>query len=69
MIICEVLNVTPEELLSGVDFPDKRSRREDYLIIGRDTEFGMLVEKYRELSPEMRGRIMRYLNAVSREEA
>ncbi|MCC8125917.1 MAG: helix-turn-helix domain-containing protein [Clostridiales bacterium] len=65
MIICEVLDVPPEELLSGVDFPDGRSRAQDNLIIGRNTELGILVEKYQRLSPQLRGRIMGYLEAIA----
>ncbi|MCD7885089.1 MAG: helix-turn-helix domain-containing protein [Lachnospiraceae bacterium] len=64
LIICETLEVTPEELLSGVDHSDGRSRKSDYYIIGKDTELGTLIEQYRSLSPEMRGRIEGYMEAL-----
>jgi len=65
LVICEVLGVTPEELLSGVSYPDGRSRKQEYILVGKNTELGIMVEKYGRLSPEMRGRVAGYLDALS----
>ncbi|MCD8014585.1 MAG: helix-turn-helix domain-containing protein [Lachnospiraceae bacterium] len=64
LIICEVLDVTPEELLSGTEQSGGRSRKQDYYIIGKDTELGLLVESYRNLAPEMRARLEGYMEAL-----
>ncbi len=64
MIICEVLNVSPEELLSGADPKGKRSRKESYLVIDRSTELGILIDTYQSLDPALRGRVQGYIKAL-----
>ncbi len=65
MIICEVLGVAPEELLSGADNADGRSRKQENIVIAKDTELGIFIEKYGNLSAEQRGRLLGYLDALS----
>ena len=65
LIICEVLEVTPEELLSGADNADGRSRKQDYMVVGRNSELGIMIEKYGDLSAGQRRRLLGYLDALS----
>lgn len=64
LIICEVLGVTPYELLSGAEHTGSRSRGNDTYVISKETEIGMLVESYQKLSPDMQKRLLGYLEAL-----
>lgn len=65
MIICEVLNVTPEELLSGVETSGTRSRDVDYYVIGKKTELGIFIEEYQALDEQRKERLLGYMKALS----
>ena len=65
MIICEVLNVTPEELLSGVETLGTRSRDVDYYVIGKKTELGIFIEEYQALDEQRKERLLGYMKALS----
>ena len=65
LIICEVLNVTPYDLLSGAEHMGSRSRSADTYVISKGTEIGTLVETYQKLEPDMQKRAMGYLEALS----
>lgn len=62
MIICEVLKVTPYELLSGTK--SSGSYETDYVLVGKGTEEHMLIEKYRSLKQMDKGRILGYLQML-----
>ena len=62
LIICEVLDITPDELLSGAECMGDRQM--GYVRIGRETEEYVLVEQYRSLNISDRGRLMGYLQAM-----
>lgn len=64
LIICEVLEVTPYELLSGAEHTGSRSRDNNTYVISKGTEIGMLVESYQKLNPDMQKRLMGYLEAL-----
>ena len=64
LIICEVLEVTPYELLSGAEHTGSRSRDNNTYVISKGTEIGMLVESYQKLNPDMQTRLMGYLEAL-----
>lgn len=64
LIICEVLEVTPYELLSGAEHTGSRSRDNNTYVISKGTEIGMLVESYQNLNPDMQKRLMGYLEAL-----
>ena len=66
--ICEALEVTPNELLSGGDSSGTRSYKTDYFIIAKETELGVFLEKYQALNPTNRGRILGYLEALREQE-
>lgn len=62
LIICEVLGITPDELLSGAECMG--DRQVSYIRIGKGTDEYALVEQYRSLKPSDKGRILGYLQAV-----
>ncbi|MCR5702339.1 MAG: helix-turn-helix domain-containing protein [Lachnospiraceae bacterium] len=65
LIISEVLGVTPYELLSGIENVDARSKLNDYYVVSKDSELGMLIEQYQELGASDKGRLLGYLQAIS----
>lgn len=62
MIICEVLNVTPYDILSGAE--SDKYENVDYIVINKDSEEYVLVEQYRELPDTSRDRLKGYLAAL-----
>lgn len=63
MLICEVLGVSPYELLSGVENENYTSL--DYIIIDKNTEEYRLIERYRSLKAERQARLLGYMEALS----
>ena len=66
LIICEVLEVTPYDLLSGAEHTGNRSRANDTYVISKGTDIGVLVESYQQLSTEQQKRLMGYLDAIKK---
>ena len=64
LIICEVLDVTPYELLSGAEHAGNRSRDNNTYVISKETEIGMLVETYQKLDTNAQKRLIGYLEAL-----
>lgn len=64
LIICEVLGVTPYELLSGAEHIGRRSRENLTYVIDKGTELGMLVESYEQLEGSMQKKLLGYLEAL-----
>ena len=62
MVICSVLGVTPYDLLSDTDTKVKKDM--DYMMIGKETEDYMLLEKFHSLEQSDRGRVLGYLQAL-----
>ena len=62
MAICDVLEVTPYELLSGTE--GKKFKELDYIIIGKDTQEYELIVSFRNLAVRTRSRLMGYLEAI-----
>ena len=65
LTICEVLNVTPYELLSGVEDEGTRSRKSDYFVIDKETELGDLIVRFQNMDQKDKGRLLGYLSALS----
>lgn len=63
MLICSVLNVSPYELLSGVESEDYKST--DYIMLDKKTEEYRLIEQYRSLESERRQRLFGYMEALA----
>ena len=64
LIICEVLGVTPYELLSGAEHTGKRSRENLTYVIDKGTELGILVENYQQLEGSMQKKLLGYMEAL-----
>ncbi len=64
MIICEVLDVTPYELLSGTDGRGGRSRMSDCIIVDKDTELGEFLVSYQAMDTKMKERVLGYMKAL-----
>ena len=64
LIICEVLGVTPYELLSGAEHMGQRSRENMTYVIDKGTELGILVESYQQLEENMQRKVLGYMEAL-----
>lgn len=64
LIICEVLGVTPYELLSGAEHIGHRSRENMTFVIDKGTELGILVESYQQLEGSMQKKLLGYMEAL-----
>ena len=65
LVICDVLDVTPYELLSNVKEEGGRANKVSYRIVVEGTEEDMLIEAYEKLDAKARGRLMGYMEALS----
>ena len=64
MIICKVLDVTPEWLLSGMENSGSRGNNSQWYVIDKDTEMGMIISRYHNMDESQRNRLIGYLEAV-----
>lgn len=64
LIICDVLNVTPYELLGGTDGIGKRSNPAEMIILDKNSEIGQLVVEYSKMNTDMQNRILGYMRAL-----
>jgi len=64
LIICEVLNVTPYELLGGTDGVGNRSNPAEVIILNKDSEMGRLVVGYSNMDKGLQGRLLGYMKAL-----
>jgi len=65
LIICEVLKVTPYELLGGTDGEGKRSNPSEVIIIEKNSEHGQAVCDFLALDQGRQGRVLGYLKALT----
>lgn len=65
MVICEVLGITPYELLTG-NAPAESGAvsEEDCMILNKNSREYRLVETYRSLNPDARKKLEGYLRAL-----
>ena len=65
MIICEVLDISPYELLQGTESrKSKEYRPQNYLVIGRDSDEFELIETYQSLDEDSKKRLEGYVKAL-----
>lgn len=62
MVICDVLEVSPVELLSGTE--SQNFKQLDYLIISKESPEFDLITTYRSLGPKTRARLTGYMEAL-----
>lgn len=66
MLICEVLDITPYELLSGVE--NENYRPMDNVIVDKKSEDYIFLKKLRALGEKDRYRVMGYLDCLGKAE-
>ena len=64
LIICEVLDVTPYELLGGTEGRGERSNRSDVVIVDKNTEHGEIICEYLAMDDRMKQRLIGYMKAL-----
>ena len=64
MIICKVLDVTPEWLLSGVETAGSRGNPRDWYAIEANTESGQLITMFNSLDKSGQERLLGYAEAL-----
>lgn len=65
MIICEVLGVSPYELLLGTDNKKlKEYKQVDHVVINKDSKEYALIETYQKLDLSAQRRLEGYMNAL-----
>ena len=64
MIICKVLDVTPEWLLSGVEMHGTRSNPMEWLVVDPGTEIGTILTAYNSFDSGTQKRILGYVQAL-----
>lgn len=65
MIICKVLGVTPEWLLSGIEPQGERGNPQKWFAIDADTDAGQLLISFNSMNAGMQERILGYAEALS----
>ncbi len=64
LVICDVLKVSPEWLLSGIDTDGGYRGKPDWFVVDRKSEIGLLIETYNQLDEQCRKRMHGYLEAL-----
>jgi transcriptional regulator with XRE-family HTH domain len=62
MVICDVLEITPLELLTGVDSSSQDNT--DFVVLNKNSAEYQLVETYRQLGGDARKRVEGYMAAL-----
>ena len=65
LIICNVLNVSPYELLGGTDVVGTRSNPSEFILVEKNSEIGESLMTFYSLDREKQGRILGYMKALS----
>ena len=66
LVICKVLNVTPEWLLSGVETHGTRSNPASIIAVDVSTDAGVLLATYNSCDAAMQARILGYAQAIGK---
>ena len=64
LIICEVLNVTPYELLGGTDGVGSRSNPSEVLLVEKESELGKVICEFLSMDKGLQGRLIGYMKAL-----
>ena len=64
LIICDVLNVTPYELLGATEGRGRRSNPSEVIILQKDSEVGRIIEEYLGMSEKYQERLLGYMKAL-----
>lgn len=63
MIICDVLKVSPYELLSGTE--NENFKLPDYVMINKESEEYAVLEQFRGMDGDMKKRLMEYVKKLA----
>ena len=61
MIICEVLGISPYQLLTGAEGKSNSRKQVDYVAVDKDSKEYMLIETYQELSDNAREELEEFM--------
>ncbi len=64
LIICKVLDCSPEWLLSGLDHSGERSNPIPWYVVDRDSEIGQIIQEYHQFDEAQRARLLGYMEAL-----
>ena len=64
MVICKVLDVSPQWLLSGVEATGDRGNPRDWYAIDANTDSGLLISTFNSLDKSQQARILGYAEAL-----
>ena len=64
MVICKVLGVTPEWLLSGVETRGTRSNPMEWYAVDAGTEAGYIITAYNSFDASRQARLLGYVQAL-----
>ncbi len=64
MVICKVLDVSPQWLLSGVDIAGDRGNPREWYAIDAGTDSGMLITTFNSLDKSQQARLLGYAEAL-----
>lgn len=65
MIICQVLDISPYELLTGVESNlESESENIDYIVVEKKSKEYQLIESYRNLDKDSKNRLEGYIVAL-----
>ena len=64
MVICKVLDVSPQWLLSGVEAAGDRGNPREWYAIDADTDSGILITTFNSLDKSQQARLMGYAEAL-----
>ena len=64
MIICKVLGVTPEWILSGIGKTGERGNEIPWYVIDKESDMGILIEEYHKMDEKQRDRLLGYIEAM-----
>lgn len=65
MVICRVLDVTPEWLLSGAGKTGERGNDIPWYVIDKASEMGTFIGKYQAMDEKRRDRLLGYMEAMA----
>ena len=64
LIICETLQVSPYDLLSGAEHVGSRSNENTTYVVDKGTELGVLIETYQNMNTSDQKRLLGYMQAL-----
>ncbi|MBP5291176.1 MAG: helix-turn-helix transcriptional regulator [Lachnospiraceae bacterium] len=64
LVICNVLGVSPYELLGGTEGEGRRSAPSEVIIVEKNTEDGKVISDYLSLDKDLQGRLIGYMKAL-----